>query len=378
MRALIVGGGVIGTSIAYRLAERGVKATVVERTGIACAASGKSGGFLALDWCDGSPLEGLARRSFALHGQLADDTDEDWGYRRLDTYTGALRPVDTLSSAGLAWTSPALHVRGRLGTPESTGQVDPAAFTMAMMRAAIRHGADLHSGAVTGLLHRAGRVVGVEMGEETLEADVVVIAMGPWTMLATNWLPLPPVFGLKGHSVVFDTGHDVPPEALFLQYEEASGSMLTPEVFPRANGTTYVCAVSSEAPLPVDPAHVEPDDGAIERLLELCRRISPALTRSRVLATQACFRPITRDGLPIIGAIPNAPGAYVATGHSVWGILNAPATAEAIAQLILDGTARNVDLSRFDPKRFPSARRVPTWRDSPSVTSNDVTGRSAL
>jgi len=65
MRVLICGGGVIGASIAYFLSCRGVKATVIERTGIACAASGKSGGFLALDWCDGTPLEALARRSFA-------------------------------------------------------------------------------------------------------------------------------------------------------------------------------------------------------------------------------------------------------------------------------------------------------------------------
>jgi glycine/D-amino acid oxidase-like deaminating enzyme len=71
MRVLICGGGVIGTSIAYFLSCRGVAATVIERTGLACAASGKAGGFLALDWCDGTPLEPLARRSFALHAQLA-------------------------------------------------------------------------------------------------------------------------------------------------------------------------------------------------------------------------------------------------------------------------------------------------------------------
>ena len=56
MNVLICGGGVIGASIAYFLSCRGAKVTVIERTGLACAASGKSGGFLALDWCDGSPL----------------------------------------------------------------------------------------------------------------------------------------------------------------------------------------------------------------------------------------------------------------------------------------------------------------------------------
>ena len=65
MRALIVGGGVIGTSIAYYLAARSVDVIVIERSAIACAASGKSGGFLAMGWCDGTALMHLARRSFA-------------------------------------------------------------------------------------------------------------------------------------------------------------------------------------------------------------------------------------------------------------------------------------------------------------------------
>jgi glycine/D-amino acid oxidase-like deaminating enzyme len=60
MRVVICGGG-IGASIAYFLSRRGVKPIVVERTGIACAASGKAGGFLARHWCDGTPLQQLAR-----------------------------------------------------------------------------------------------------------------------------------------------------------------------------------------------------------------------------------------------------------------------------------------------------------------------------
>jgi glycine/D-amino acid oxidase-like deaminating enzyme len=62
MRVLICGGGVIGASIAYFLSCRGVEVTVIERVGVASAASGKAGGFLALDWCDGTPLEPLVRR----------------------------------------------------------------------------------------------------------------------------------------------------------------------------------------------------------------------------------------------------------------------------------------------------------------------------
>lgn len=169
-----------------------------------------------------------------------------------------------------------------------------------------------------------------------IEGDAVIIAMGPWSTLATRWLSLPGVYGLKGHSILFETGSDVPPEALFLEYPDRLGEMLSPEVFPRADGTTYVCAISSGAPLPVDPAQVGPDPGAMERLETLCSQLSSALTPSRIVARQACYRPVTQDGLPLIGEVPASPGAYVATDHSVWGILNVPATAEALSELIYD------------------------------------------
>src|SRR5262249_38766250 len=90
-----------------------------------------------------------------------------------------------------------------------------------------------------------------------------------------------------------------------------------------------------EQPLPLDPTEVGPEPGAIDRLEALCASVSPVLASARVLARQACYRPVTRDGLPLIGAVPGVAGAYVATGHSVWGILNAPATGEAVAELII-------------------------------------------
>jgi glycine/D-amino acid oxidase-like deaminating enzyme len=142
-------------------------------------------------------------------------------------------------------------------------------------------------------------------------------------------------------------------EALFLEYREPSGAVQAPELFPRTDGTTYVCAISSESPLPIDPAEVGPEPGAIERLQRMCSELSPALASAKIIAAQACYRPITQDGLPLIGRVPGVEGAYVATGHSVWGILNAPATGEAMAELITDGAAHTVDLSPFDPGRMP-------------------------
>jgi glycine/D-amino acid oxidase-like deaminating enzyme len=224
------------------------------------------------------------------------------------------------------------------------------------MRAAETQGAELRRGRVTGITQDNRRVTGVEVDGAAIKGDAVVIALGPWSILAARWLPLPRVFGLKAHSLVFDTGAKVPGQAVFLEYRERTGTILSPEIFPRSDGTTYVCAISSEAPLPADPLRVVPDRGAIERLETLCSSISPVLAAVPIIARQACYRPVTHDGLPLIGPVPEIAGAYVATGHSVWGILNAPATGEALAELIVEGAARTVDLDPFNPGRIPSVR----------------------
>ena len=367
MRVLICGGGVIGVSIAYFLSCRGVTATVIESTGLACAASGKSGGFLARDWSDGTPLAPLARRSFALHAELNDRLAGDWGYRRLDTYGGVAGFPARRGAYRLGWLSSEVKVGQVLGSRDNTAQVHPGRFTAAMMRAAAAQGAELRLGRVTGIAQRRGRATGVIVADQTIEGDAVVVALGPWSILAALSVPFPAVFGLKGHSLLFDTGDRVPGEALFAEYREPTGAVLSPEVFPRPDGTTYVCAISSEAPLPIDPAQVAPDPGAVERLEALCASLSPALGATKILARQACYRPITADGLPLIGHIKGIAGGYAATGHGVWGILNAPATAEAMAELIVDGSARSVDLQPFDPGRLPPVE--PGARRGTSMTS---------
>ena len=356
-RAVICGGGAIGAAIAYFMSRRGARPIVIERHEVAGAASGKSGGFLALDWCQGSPLDRLARRSFELHAQLSSDLGDPWGYRRLTTYSGYAAADDTARGGlgGRPWLAGGVTITGRLGSTGSTAVVEPRAFTTGLMHAAQMHGAVLRHGTVVDVVRGpSGAVRGVALaGGEIVEGDAVVIAMGPWSILAAHWLPLPAVLGYKGHSLVFETGGAIPAEALFLEYREASGEILTPELFPRADGTTWVCAISTIGPLPVDPADVAADEGAHARLEALCRKISPAFAAAPIKAWQACFRPVTEDGLPFIGAVPGVDGAYVATGHSVWGMLNAPATGEAMSELILDGGARHVDLTPFAPGRLP-------------------------
>ncbi|WP_421725618.1 NAD(P)/FAD-dependent oxidoreductase [Bauldia sp.] len=358
MRVLVCGAGVIGAAVAYFLTRRGITVSLIERTDVACAASGKSGGFLALDWCDGSPLEPLARRSFVLHAELAESLGVDYGYRRMTTYSGhadAREPTLASDDLDVGWLSDRVSLDRRLGTTETTAQIDPARFTRAMVDAAMEAGAELVTGTVTNVMRTddGTRAIGVTVDGKPVTGDAVVVAMGPWSILASAWMRMPPVFGLKGHSVIYGAESSLPADALFIDMREASGAVSSPEVFPRPDGTTYICGVSSEVGLPVDPGAVEPDPEAIERLEAMASAMSPALTNAPVLARQACFRPLTRDGLPLIGVVPGLESAYVATGHSVWGMLNAPATGEALAELIVDGIARTVDLSAFDPGRMP-------------------------
>jgi glycine/D-amino acid oxidase-like deaminating enzyme len=365
MRVIVCGGGVIGTSTAYFLSRRGADVTLVERTGVANASSGKAGAFLALDWSRGSALDALSRRSFALHAQLAEELGNQWGYQRVTTYGAYAAPGVARRRAsvpGRDWLADDVAVTGRLGSLETTAMVHPRLFTEAMLRAAQSHGAELRIGQVTGIAYANAQaeggsaVRGVEVaspeGADTIEADAVVIAMGPWSLVASGWLPLPAIMAYKGHSLLFETGDQVPPEAVFFEYQDASGAVLTPELFPRADGTTYVAFSAVQDRMPFDPAQVQIDAEAIEQLATVCERVSPALARTNIVARQACYRPVTQDGLPLIGKIPGIQGAYVATGHSVWGVLNAPATGEALAELILDGAATSTDLRPFDPGRL--------------------------
>jgi glycine/D-amino acid oxidase-like deaminating enzyme len=119
MRVVICGGGVIGACTAYFLARRGIDVLIVERTEVAAAASGKAGGLLALDWCTGTPLDALARRSFELHKSLAREIASDWAYQRTTAYSAAVvsdRDHRRNRPAGLAWLSNGVIIAGPLGS----------------------------------------------------------------------------------------------------------------------------------------------------------------------------------------------------------------------------------------------------------------------
>jgi glycine/D-amino acid oxidase-like deaminating enzyme len=340
----------MGAAVAYFLARRGATVTVVERSGVACAASGKSGGFLALDWCDGSPLGPLARASFALHAELAATIPIEYGYRRMDTFMLAAReqgrPRGGHRVAAPSWLDGAGVVTAALGSTDTTAQVHPARFTTALIEAA---GARVHLGVVEEVVERGGVARGVRVGGETLDADAVVVAMGPWTNRVAG-IRLPRVRGLKGYSVTL-AGAKAPAHALFVDYRTATGRALEPEIFPRPDGDVYVCGMADLQPLPDSPEGVQIDDAACAVLAGAAGRVSTALAAATISRRQACYRPITDDNLPLIGRVPGVAGAYVATGHGPWGMLNAPATGLALAELITDGAPSLLDLHAFDPAR---------------------------
>ncbi|MDX1433720.1 MAG: FAD-dependent oxidoreductase [Gammaproteobacteria bacterium] len=363
-RTIVCGAGVIGASIAYHLALRGVAATVIERGGVACAASGKAGGFLARDWCDGSPLGPLARTSFRMHAELARRIDSDYGYRAMTTFAVIARGVGAMHAdntrVGAEWLDGDCAVHTRLGGADSTAQVHPRRFTHALMDAARSMGAQLVDGRVEGVSVAGSppRVRGVRVDGAVMPADSVIIAMGPWSTAAAVGLPLPEVGGLKGFSITLAPapGSDpLPAHALFADCDDGHGGYFAPEVFARPDGEVYLCGLSDDRPLPEDPGDIHGDAGATRTLRKFAARLSTRLEDARVTSENACYRPIFPDALPVMGEVPGVAGAYVATGHNCWGILNAPASGAAIAELVVEGVSSSVDLRPFSALRLAAS-----------------------
>lgn len=370
-RVAVCGGGVIGVCTAYFLAKKGAAVTLIEKSSVACAASGKSGGFLALDWCDGGPLSSLARASFNLHRSLAEELNgtESYGYRPLTTLSltitesgkqGQSSRVQNLPS----WVDgPARDLRA-IGSTETTAQVHPQMFTKTLLSKAVeKYGVEVVIGKVESVGVEGGRVDSVVLeGGRVIESDSVVLALGPWSGKFEMLSSLFRVYGLRAHSIVLEPKEPdaITPHALFLSYYPAQGGKpMDPEVYPRPSGEVYLCGMSSEVEVPEDPEQIVGDPESLEVLKRVASTVSSHLVEgeARLKAEQACFLPCTDDSVPVIGEIPGVKGCYVATGHNCWGILNGPATGAAMAELIVDGQSTIVDLARFSPARFVGRRR---------------------
>ena len=161
---------------------------------------------------------------------------------------------------------------------------------------------------------------------------------------------LPRIRGLKGYSVTLAARRRAGARAL-RRLPHGRRPSLEPEIFPRPDGSVYVCGMADPQPLPDSPEGVEVDDEACAVLARAAGRVSTTLAAAPITRRQACYRPVTDDGLPLIGRVPGVQDAYVATGHGPWGMLNAPGTGFALAELIVTGAATTIDLRAFDPRR---------------------------
>lgn len=251
-RVVVCGGGVIGVCTAYFLSKKGTIGTLVEKSSIACAASGKAGGFLALDWCDGGPVSSLARASFNLHRSLSEELNGplSYGYRALNTLSLSVSESSS-SSSGPSYRSPGPNlpswVNGpaksprTIGTTQTTAQVHPQLFTRTLLNKAVEdYGVTVVIGKLEAVQVVDGRARAVVLeGGRMLEADAVVLALGPWTSKLSLLSSIFRVYGLKAHSIVLEPKEPgaITPHALFLSYQSAQGGKpLDPEVYPRPTG----------------------------------------------------------------------------------------------------------------------------------------------
>ena len=328
--------------------------TIVESNTIACGASGKAGGYLAKDWSDHSPLGPLSRKSFQLHHELARTLpSEEYGFRTVDTLSVSMasRRSKKTTLKLPEWMN-GEHVSGSqiLGTQATGCQVHPEHFTKTILKAAQETGHTQVVYAAVKHIDAAKTQVKLSTGE-TLEADHIVIAMGPWTALAQQWLPqIPDITTQRAHSIVLQPEGDLLSGHVI--FAEGNRTGPDPEIVPRPDGTVYVCGCTDDAPLPQCSTQVVCRQEYQSQLHKTTGLLSKRLGEAECVKLQACYLPYTPDGLPVMGKLGDT--ISIATGHSCWGILNAPATGLVMSELIVDGQMQSLDGTPFSPSRFSS------------------------
>jgi len=366
---VVIGGGVAGAGTAYSLAVMGVRCTVIERDGVASHASGFAYGGLSGGIPNGPQINSpLIAYSMGLYPALADalaaETDIDVQCRPRALLRLALSDDEAAAlTANLAWqrAQPGYAVE-RLDAaqvraleprvaPETVGalyiegasDVEPYRLTVALAEAAERRGAAFRTGEVTAIHVADGRVAGVSVesaaGSERVPCGAVVVAMGPWSAAAGEWLGAPlPVRPLKGQ--ILRLRAPGPP------YEISVGHGGNYAMTKPSDGLVW-CGTTEEDAGFNESRSTEARDAIAEAAL----RMLPALADADVALQTACLRPVTPDGAVILGPVPGVEGAYAATGGGRQGIMMGPGMAKALADLIVRGSAE-IDLAPYDPGRF--------------------------
>jgi len=358
MEVLIVGAGVVGCAVAWRLQQAGVRCTVLERSIPGAEASSAAGGILAPQAeADGpGPFLELCLASRALYPafvrELREVSDVDVAFRpcgvlavRFDDVgvEEVRRRIGWQRARGLeaSWLdasatralepelSPEIH-----GAAHFPGDavVDNRLLVSALTIAAVRTGARFVTTQVHALVERGGRVVGVATDQGELGGDAVVVAAGAWTALVPGALGSPgAVRPARGQMVMVRNRVPICRHVVFGAHGYA---------VPRTDGRLLLGSTVEFAGF-----EKQVTAGGLAAVLGEGLRLFPGLVGAPVVETWAGFRPHTPDGLPVLGPAPQ-PGLFLASGHFRNGILLTPITAALVTETIL-GRPVSLDLTPF-------------------------------
>lgn len=366
---LVVGGGVIGLSVAWRAARRGLKTAVADpapASGASHAAAGMLAPVSEVTYTE-EPLLRLGLASLSrwpsFAAELAADGGLDVDYRtdgtldvafgsddlaaleELAVFAGELGlPAERLTGRECRRLEPMLapSVRGGL-LAGGDAWVDPRRVTAGLLAALERLGGVLTRSRVTGLETSAGAVTGVRLaGGATLGAHRVVLAAGAWSGTIEGFPAeaLPPVRPVKGQIIRLSS-----PAPLLRRCVRGAVHGSSVYLVPRGDGELVVGATQEEMGF-----DTRVTAGGLWELLRDARELVPGVTELELADVVAGLRPGTPDNLPLIGPT-NVPGLFLATGHHRGGVLLAPLTA-ALCLGEADG-----DLSAIcSPSRFQEHR----------------------
>jgi sarcosine oxidase subunit beta len=365
--AVVVGAGVVGASIAFHLAERGVKTVVLDREGPAAGSTARSGALIR------------AHYPTALEADLAweslTDYFEPWGERVGGgcgfTRTGfaylvgegnaeALRHNVALQrSVGVETTlvgpeeledlDPALRTGGiSIAAFEPRGgYADPAATAVGLLRAAEALGARFERRRVTALLERGGRIGGVQTSGGPLDAGAVVLAAGAWSVPLAEGVGLElPIRPARVRVALFERPYELPTHLTLI---DTTGGFYARPAAERAT------LVGSRDSLEWLPGPDEPTPGPDPIFIgEASRRIGrriPALASAPYRSGRSGILDMTPDTRPILG--PAGPeGLFLAVGWSGTGFKKAPAVGAELARWVADGAPKRPQLECYGPSRF--------------------------
>jgi glycine oxidase len=367
---VIVGGGIIGGSIAFELAQRNLRVAVLDRQELMHEASWAAAGMLspAPDCPAAIPLVPLGRASLALYPKFVEAvesaSDIRTGYRaggavEVICHGEAQRELSTLVALhhglGLACEplpldearnmEPALGRDARAAAllPDECS-VQPRTLTCAVLAAAASAGAALSPGVeVTSLALDGKKCVGVKTSSgEIFHAAQVVLAAGCWTSQIPVAMAYAPTIPVRGQMVALR--HSGTPIRHVLRSERGY-------LVPRGVESPQTVVVGSTIENTGYEKRVT--SGGVEKILSAANELVPELAKAEIIETWCGLRPGTPDQLPILGPV-DIDGLAFATGHYRNGILLAPVTAKLIGEWIAERRT-SIDWEMFSPLRFPRA-----------------------